>query len=356
MDIQTIEDIQRLVRQPDTDWTAVGCVYAKYKDNLILLNYTPEAAYGNVWTPLELMSRGLILDTQTGEVVARPFDKFFNVGENGRMPTTMPDYVTEKVDGSLGILYRHDGEYHIATRGSFDSEQALWATAFLRAHYDLAGLPDEYTLLFEIVYPENRIVINYGERQDLVLLAVRNRFTGEYLPWWETRYLANTYGFSSPEYFPADSLNIYLQAAELLDGNKEGFVITCDDGTRWKIKGAEYLKLHKLISALSFKNTLRAMQTNELQAIYDAVPDEFLGDVKTWVADIQHTVTQITEEVQTAFNDAPKSDRKTFALWVMANHKPLSSYLFAMLDGKPVEPLVYKSLEQDDVMSLKGEQ
>ncbi|HRF99146.1 MAG TPA: hypothetical protein PLZ51_28235, partial [Aggregatilineales bacterium] len=74
-----------------------------------------------------------------------------------------------KMDGSLGILYRWQGAYYIATRGNFDSDQAIWATIFLRTHYDLHNLADEYTLLFEIIYPDNRIVVNYGQRQDLVL-------------------------------------------------------------------------------------------------------------------------------------------------------------------------------------------
>src|SRR5690606_552618 len=123
--------------------------------DLLVFSYNVMAQYGENWNFFERVSRGLIINWKTYEIVARPFDKFFNWGEGERTSTAPLVSLTEKLDGSLGILYRLNGQYKIATRGSLESEQATWATAFINSHYSLENLPHEITLLFEIIYPEN---------------------------------------------------------------------------------------------------------------------------------------------------------------------------------------------------------
>jgi RNA ligase len=140
---------------------------------LVLYNYTQECQFGKKWDDVTRMCRGLIVHKETNEIIARPFSKFFNYEEhvaNGdAMPNEIP-YVYEKVDGSLGILYWFNGLPFIATRGSFSSDQAIWATQKIREK-DLSFVDKRYTYLFEIVYPENRIVVSYGDMKDLVFLC-----------------------------------------------------------------------------------------------------------------------------------------------------------------------------------------
>ncbi len=150
--IESIVDLQNLVRSGETDWEKYGEVNVIEKDGLLLFNYTNAAQYAARWNAYEQMCRGLILNRETGEVVARAFDRMFNWLEGGRVSRGHIVTVTEKVDGSLGILYRVGNEFRIATRGSFDGAQATWATEFLRKNYDLRDLPPEYTLIFEIIY------------------------------------------------------------------------------------------------------------------------------------------------------------------------------------------------------------
>jgi len=145
--------------------------------DLWIYNYTEKTQYENHWTPETLACRGLILDADGG-VVARPFPKFFNYGtEQAKdLPLHEPYVVTEKMDGSLGIFYRLGGEAFIASRGSFTSEQAVEGTRMLHEH-DWTVHPGT-TPLFEIIYPSNRIVVDYGGRRDLVLLGVIDIATG----------------------------------------------------------------------------------------------------------------------------------------------------------------------------------
>lgn len=144
---------------------------------LFIYNYTPRCQFARAWTPETLACRGLILD-EDGNVIARPFRKFFNLGEqNANLPIGDAFEAFEKLDGSLGIAYREPewGTIQIATRGAFASEQALWASRWWADNCQDIDIPRGETWLFEIIYPSNRIVIDYKDRAELVLLAVIDR-------------------------------------------------------------------------------------------------------------------------------------------------------------------------------------
>lgn len=334
-----IEDIKHMVMTgnfPDT-------VFVKEKDDLVLLNYRPEVQFDNAWTPVEIACRGLILNRKTGEIVARPFDKFFNWGENNRMTCAGIKTITEKMDGSLGILYRN-GKYKISTRGSFESDQALWATDFLYKKYGdkLAHIPESWTPLFEIIYPDNRIVVDYGGRHELALLAIRNRFTGEYIEHAEVEKFAKQHGFGLPKVFKYTGIDEILSLCSKIDANNEGWVVEFEDGQRFKFKGDEYKKIHKLISGLSFKFVLENHAAGTLQHVLSAIPDEFRDEVKTWEKQINETIDATKESIEAAFIKAPKDTRKDFAIWCKSEVPRLLPYMFARLDGKDVIPIIYK--------------
>jgi len=349
-EITTIADIQKLVVSGFTDWKEFGdvAVTRDQEDGLLIFNYTPKAQFEGRWNFFERVSRGLILNRVTGEVVARAFDKFFNWFEGGRKASGYIVTITEKMDGSLGVLYRLNGEYRIATRGAFNSEQADWATRFLNVNYQLEGLPEELTLLFEIVYPGNRVVVDYSGLEALVVLAARNRFTGEFRPFFPEVYeLGQTYGFPLPKVYRFNNVTEIMERTGTMGAEEEGFVVEFSDGERFKFKGDKYLELHRLISGLSFKHTLEAMSSGTVDYIRSQIPDEFLTEFNGWVTQIEAVVAETHQRVQAIFDEAPQATRKDFALWTLAHHPDLASYLFAMLDGKPLEPLIYRLAFQD---------
>lgn len=152
-----------------------------------IYNYTDKCQYENVWNETTMTCRGLITDHE-GNVIARGMRKFFNYGQEWAPGFSVDDnvLVLDKVDGSLGIVYpTPDGGWAVATRGSFTSDQAIHATAALTdAQKSVAE--DAYkvgeTVLCEIVYPENRIVLDYGDTDELVMLGTVQRETG----WFST--------------------------------------------------------------------------------------------------------------------------------------------------------------------------
>ena len=349
--IRTLEDIQTLARSGFQDWSRYGEVTVRpggMHGDLLIFNYSDRAQFKGEWNFFERTSRGLIVSAKTGEIVARSFDKFYNWLEGGRRSDGHIVTVTEKVDGSLGFLYRDHGQYAISTRGSLNSDQSAWATRFLHEHHDLAGLADDLTLVFEIVYPENRIIVDYHGRRDLVLLAARNRFSGEYLSFFPEVYeLATRYGFSLPKVYQFNNLVQIIELTGRLDASEEGYVVEFSDGQRFKFKGDRYLELNRLVTGLTYKNVLRAMMNNGLEAMLRLIPDEFLDETKGWIRAIETARETLRGEINAAFDAVPEEarrSRKDFAIWVNRHQKPLAPYLFARLDGDDLTPIIYRAL------------
>lgn len=340
-ELTTMTQLQALVRGGFTDWRSLGDVYAKYKDGLVLFNYSPEAQFAGRWNWFERVSRGLILDAETGGIVARPFDKFFNWGEGGRMTDAPLVNVTEKMDGSLGIAYMWRGQWHVATRGSFDSEQAQWATEWLRPKVKSISAT-KVTMLFEIIYPENRVVVDYGDRAELVLLAARELVTGDYATRATVAEIAEIYGFATAGQWNINKVDEIVSACERIDANNEGFVAEFADGQRFKFKGDAYKELHRLVCGLSFKNTLEAVANGKVDEVRAAIPDEFLGQFNEWVQEIGDKYQEVAAQVEAGFALAPKGNRKEFALWATKSNPSFAPYLFAKLDGRDYAPLIYK--------------
>lgn len=176
-EITSIADIHRLVTQGFTDWKQLGDVSVERDGDLLIFNFTAQAQYEGRWNFFERVSRGLIIHAGTGEIVARAFDKFYNWLQDGKTSGGHIVSVTEKMDGSLGILYRVNGEYKISTRGNFHSDQAEWATKFLKEHFTLDDLPDESSWNIQTVSISSSKATNISNRIGLSLDSLsRTRF------------------------------------------------------------------------------------------------------------------------------------------------------------------------------------
>lgn len=146
---------------------------------LTIYNYTVKSQMAPLaeWTQPMKDCRGLILD-EAGEIVGRPFRKFWNLEQVSAEVPAEDFLVWEKLDGSLGIVCSYAGERIVATRGSFESDQAICAADMLHTIYRDSLLDNSFTYLFEIIAEHNRIVVNYGEQRALVLIAVIHTNTG----------------------------------------------------------------------------------------------------------------------------------------------------------------------------------
>lgn len=302
--------------------------------DLYIYNYTQNAQFERIWNEVTLACRGLILD-ENENVVARPFPKFFNLGEmeNQILPESTFE-VYDKMDGSMGILYWIDEVPFMASRGSFASIQSDKANEMLQGKYRNSWplLDKNKTYLFEIIYPENRIVLDYGAAEELVLLAIIDTQSGEEFP------LENI-GFPVVEKY--DGIKDILTLKEMNIANREGFIIKYTNNFRVKIKFDEYLRLHRIITQVSNLNIWEYLKTNQsMEEILERVPDEFFDWVKQTKRDLENKYSVI--EVQCKSDFKVLESRKETALYFMTCQYP--GVLFAMLNGKNYSEIIWKMI------------
>ena len=189
---------------------------------LKLFCYSKSCVFDRAWNDHTMLARGLVIDEASKRVVATPFPKFFNVGERGESIPDLPFEVFEKLDGSLIVLFWHDGQWRTATKGAFASEQAKWARERI-ASEDLSALDRASTYLCEAIYPANKIVVDYGFSA-LVLLAAYNGHGIEY-PFEALRTLGEQLGWPVAKRYEVDSVSDLLAQAKTLPLSEEGFVL-----------------------------------------------------------------------------------------------------------------------------------
>jgi RNA ligase len=256
---------------------ALRRVPAPDKPHLAIYNYTDRCTYERLWDDFTVAARGLVVDTIKQRVIARPFKKFFNLGEPGHtladLPTGSPE-AHEKLDGSLGICF-FDGEgWQINTRGSWTSEQARWATQHLTRYFDVDTLVRGSTYLFEIVYPENQIVVRY-DYEGLVLLGIVDTETGEEASRHEAEVAAAHLGCRVARLDPRP----YTEILDSDDANAEGFVLRYPDGYRVKIKFPSYLRRHRLASRVAPLGVWDVLAAGrDIDSFQRELPEELLVD------------------------------------------------------------------------------
>lgn len=309
--------------------------------NLLIWNYTARCQYQAAWDDVTMQARGLITRPD-GTIVARPFRKFRNLDEHlalGLPLPTEPFEVTEKMDGSLGILYWLDGMPAIATRGSFHGTQARHATDVFRARYAHHEYDPEVTLLFEIVYPENRIVVDYGALDDLVLLAAIETETGRELP-----LAGKEWQFPIVQHY--DGITNLRDLTRRDESNREGFVVRFESGLRLKLKFGEYKRLHKLLTGITARDIWEMLATStNFEAILERVPDEFYQWVTATRQDFLTRYAAIETASRACYEHAAAlPSRKEQAAVATSPGAHNKAVVFRMLDGKPYADLIWKLL------------
>ncbi len=310
-----------------------------------ILNYTEKTAYESRWNDITLACRGLIFDTSTHEILALPFPKFFNYGQPDcpEIDLDAEAVVSDKMDGSLGILFREPlyGQLTIATRGSFTSEQAIHATEIIRTKYKYFEPIAGWTYLFEIIYPENRIVCDYAGMDDLVFLGVVHNDTGRSF----SAYFADEFEWFGPkaEVFSYATMREAL-AAEPRPG-REGFVVHFPaTDTRVKIKQTDYIELHRIVTGLNARSVWQAMLDDTVEDLIEQIPDEFHEFINQVQLHLQTQVDVSVQHVHEVYNQIvpywlPRTmSKKDFALKVMTQSAVKETWaLFNLWDGKDIK-------------------
>jgi RNA ligase len=194
-----------------------GLLYKQVHPSLPLTiwNYTETVQFEGKWDEITLMCRGLVTDDK-GNIVARPFSKFFNI-EEGKFEPTENFEVWEKMDGSLLLVFWYEGQWVVATRGSFTSDQSIKGIELLKK-YNTDIMFRHLTFCFEILFPQNRVVVDYGDYEGLVLLGTFDTSGKEYdIEMWRE------YGFDVVKKY--DGIKDFKELKAMVKDDQEGFVV-----------------------------------------------------------------------------------------------------------------------------------
>jgi len=311
---------------------------------LRIYKYTQECVFSRAWDDITLNMRGTVIDND-GNQVSNPFPKFFNLEELEPMGIALPNLpykVYDKVDGSLIQIFKYNGEIVVASAGSFSSAQSNVAQKIFDAKYANLEMKidPQYTYLFELVYPLNKIVLDYGSDEKLVLLAVRHTNLGLEFP----SILINCDIFG---YDVVKEVNLKLDDLknEILRNdfiNKEGFVVVFENGFRVKMKYAEYFRLHKIISNVNERFVWEFMSQGKPLEL-DNIPDETFQFIKDTKKALQDEFDVKWQEVNELYNAIVKDltdvykeywTKKEFALAVVPRHKKMSGILFKLYEKR----------------------
>lgn len=382
----------------------LGGIETRERGDLILFTYSPELAFARAylpgalyptgWNRVSLLCRGLIarrLPDGSLRLLYRGMPKFFNEGEVhateraelARLAAS--GYIVDKsrkMDGSLGEIYFDDadGRWHLTTRGSLDSdqgrigEQMLYTLPHWRRALD--RLDPRFCYAVEIVYPENRIVVNYGDTTELFLLRIIHRDTGYILTDRQLVAAARDLGVPTADVYEAPLEQVIAERSHLPGDADEGIVVLYSEfevpleqlcsgapvrlpeQRLVKIKWAAYLEVHKAVSALL---NPRAAQNAVLESIratlgcgkpgiapWDdfarAFPPDRLPAVEAIAAAIwdwrRARLAEAERYRDAVVAEGPFPDRRTMADTVQRLVPAMwRGPVFALLDGKSYEPL-----------------
>lgn len=386
---------------------------------LRVLCYRNTVTMAGMWNESTKIARGLIIRSEKDDfsdavIIERPWRKFFTLqqhqsgwtlgdDEEGSEKTAADDLskldfnspveVTDKADGSLGVLYRApDGKVAFSTKGSFDSDQAQYYTRFVRGNEKLSNALEELksrypnvTFLFELTGPNNQIVLRYP-KDDTVFLGAVDVETGRYLSTSDFDELWADKGLTKAESFKAANVTEALALPERED--KEGVVIrvVSDDPERQmqlKVKQEEYLKLHRLATGISrrtideiFRNSsatfgdlrkvateenieliedisrslepLREMNSSFIKNVYEKNHSVMSRALLPKVKELESAYT-VFESIDDELFDRPQNELMgTILPIIKSRSKSEQNILFSMvkarLDGKPIDEISGRKL------------
>lgn len=258
---------------------------------LTIWNYTQHTQYERFWDNITLNCRSLVTENYTGKIVASSFPKFFNWEEPDfkKLENIVPTSIQNKLDGSFIMIFHYCGRWIVMSKGSFTSPQAVWAQELFdtgncfNKNFDIQKVLHEnedngvknYSHCFELIHPQNRIVVDYGEREELIYLTSYSAYLGE-----------RDYNFPNRVEVFEDIFDYdHLKTNQI--ENSEGYVVKFGD--RWcKIKFEDYKRLHYIITNATTYTVFEAIKfgTYGLKEILDNIPDEFYG----WVQETRHKI------------------------------------------------------------------
>lgn len=285
-------------------------IIVKENKDYVLLKYNQiESDFKN---SIVQCCRGIILNKEN-KIVCFPFYKFFNYGEP---QTDKIDWETakvqEKIDGSL-IKVWFDEFWHISTNGTINAYEAqlneegkTFGDLFeqVRDKINFDKLNKDNTYMFELVSPENQVIVYYSETK-IYHIGTRNNITFE--------EIEEDIGVEKPKLYNFNNLEDLIEFTKTLTKDQEGFVVVDKNYNRIKVKSPQYLMAHYLMGNMKFtpKRIVEIIKSGEQNEVLTYFP-ELQKEFNNIEVEINYFISKIYMNYATVINLINKTDRKKY--------------------------------------------
>jgi hypothetical protein len=340
-------DLIKLKEEIDGGWINVQ---KHPQHEIFIAKYSKSSVFSQRWNDITTICRGICYDS-LGNVVINSIPKFWNSFQGQALPIMernkgLSYEIFNKMDGSLLQVAKWNGHLIVSSSGSFSSPQVHKAAEMLLTRFKHYNFEDGWSYIFEIIFKNNRIVINYGDLESLALLAVRNTETGEEMSYDDMLIKFNGWDIVERMGKTMEEVGAELSRPDFC--NREGYVLRWSNGERVKFKLEKYMELHKVISGISEKWVWEVMSSglNYRDSAVE-IPDELDDWIKETAAKFQRTFDERLHFVHSLYEEvsAVSSERKVQAQYVLSKHKPNARFVFGLLDGKDISHMIWQSLE-----------
>lgn len=319
-------------------------LHFSYKGEYVLIRYGLVDMKRGMWEDPESVyrhCRSIVIDLKNEEIVLFPFTKFFNVNEveETRIENILKKLenakvveMANKLDGSLYSARNYKGEIVTSTSSSL-KESKSWrlvdANRMLKINKNIVKMikvNPEYTFVFEYISQRDSHVVIYKE-EGIYLIGITDIRDGKELHYKEIKEIAEIYGVESVGIDKIGFKEMLNKSKTIKAHEKEGWVINID-GERFKVKGDEYVKLHRILDSISSVNVIiEAIADGKYDDLISKVPDAYRDRVENIANRIYEWVDKKERDIETLYFYRPKGDIKRFMLWTELLDKKYRPYL-----------------------------
>lgn len=269
-------------------------------------NFTRDAFTKRKWNDNNVKARGLFINLETEQIVARSYDKFFNIGErpetkiqNLSRSLLFPVIAYKKYNGYLGLVgYDSQKDELIYTsKSSTNSDHTTWLKEILMTKKPEVFISYEeiikqiiklhnITLVFEPLDPINDPhIIEYKERDIILLDAVYNEEEFRKVSYSQLKIIGLALGIKVKEidsvlYNWTDFYAWFVERSKAWDETLEGYVIEDSKGfmTKMKLRYYDFWKHMRGVKEILGSNNPQKLKTGKL---YNKVANMFYNWIIT---------------------------------------------------------------------------
>lgn len=324
LDQQRLKELVQHVVNGNESWLKINNIDFGKKGDLWIMNYGVGAR-----NEYNRLARGLVVHQPTGSIYALPFCRFFNFGEKEAEIIDLANAeIMEKLDGTFVGVSHSEGRLLWQTRkmlSTHDNEFEM--KSFYGDNFKLMSLIGEYvqqlawdskhadyTFMFEFIHKHTQVITRYQPDQyGLYLIGGRDMKTYHELSEKELDDVAIALNARRPRRW--DTVASHEEIVKLFEGmpkDFEGFVVReRNSARRIKVKSEDYVKVHHLLTKISYKKLMRIWldgEEEEVCSYFKEARDKINAIEKAWKEYINVIVAKAS------WWNSQNLDRKTLAM------------------------------------------